>query len=74
MNVWVHVCRGQRSIFDGVPQELSTLLLRQGLALAQGLWISLGWLASELQGSACLHGSNTGILRSAAMSSFLHRC
>lgn len=44
------------------------------ISLVWGFLISLEWLASELQGSACFHSSSTGIRGCAAMSSFLHGC
>lgn len=51
-----------RSIFGGVPQEPSTLLLRWGLPLTWDVRISLGRLASEIQGFACLRGPSPGII------------
>lgn len=51
-----------RSIFGGVPQKPSPLLLRWGLPLTWDVRISLGRLASEIQGLAYLHGPSPGII------------
>lgn len=52
------------------PGTVHLAFVRQGLSLAWGLQISPGGLASELQGSACLHGPSAGIMGCAAMCSF----
>lgn len=57
------------------PGTVHLAFVRQGLSLAWGLQISPGGLASELQGSACLHGPSAVVMGCAAVCSFfLHGC
>lgn len=65
MGTGAHACLNAcmwRSVFGGVPQEPSTLLLTWGLPLTWAVRISLGWLVSEIQGFACPHGPSPGIM------------
>lgn len=61
----------QRLTLNAIPQELSILVLIDGLLLGPGLAsFRLGWLANVPQGSSCLSLSST-VIASACISSCL---
>lgn len=53
VHVYVFVCEGWKTTSVAIPQELPTVLLKQGLLLACSSPSRLGCLASKLQESAC---------------------
>lgn len=56
LSMYLSVCVEARSQTSGdIPQETVYLISRQGLCFARNSLIWLGWLASNSQGSDCLH-------------------